>query len=970
MKRLTNAGMIKRDLSFPIVFQGETITASPGDTLGSAILLNDKENLVPTYFFSEVNTSDLAHEDEGSYLGMKKDALLYLDPFFQKEVYPGFKFNFGKLDPVRGQGIIGSRGLQNATASINQTDLRKYPLDWFPQQFLNLMYRKFIPSSFGTSSELGRFVDTEFLSTEVLIVGAGIAGLVAALACSRAGLKVLIIEKDFILGGRLNSEGESNNSWLINSIDELRNRKNVRVLTRTNLLKKGIRGNFLAIQRSFQKDNIENISPIYRHITIKAENTYIATGSRERLPPSFINQKLPGIMSSGFLNTLLNRFGLGANHGVTLYVNNDLAWSTVKHLMRLGLSVDAIVDARSNGMMVADCPVFRGAKVVQTEGRSRLTAVIIRTLKGRYVKIKTSFLAVSWGYNANFDIISSELSKLEWCPEISSFRAIPRSCNLTLVGGAHSVFCPKKSAEDSFQAASEFIKTSGAKAVNVELPTLEPKNYDCQLSENSILRPDQDWKNRLFGIGLFASSLSTKTKKPANKNSQLEILKNEALERLFNDRNEIKIIQKNSKGEPRDFCYSRIIFVNPSLPGPLKKTGTKILQPFRVLPYHFEYEKFGASWLQDGEWLVPALFFKNKNSNDKKELIDEELKATLLNAGLSDMSDFEKVKVTGKDANQFLKNALGFSPDNLSLNECQEGMLLQPNGMPVGQMILLMLGPGNYILIKSNQSNNSLFTQLISKKNCNKNYNQVNIRLVTEEHQYYNIWGEQAIESLSNALDLGQSLFKLKSFKIKIIKKNHMEYAIWCDKISVIPSCKVLVFSDGDSTFFSKIFSSIKLFNGALIGRLSTDIIELENGRITVNENKVKHGTQALNLKSMAPFSNSLEKTNSWLKFDPHYMGQKLSKFAFILPKGLTRNIVVGSEVKCIDDDSLKTVLGHVLLSYYSRVQKSFVGFVLLKRATTFNKLPVIVMNLNKNYNTTCNLSSLSFYGRNNIKCN
>ena len=103
MKRLPNAGMIKRDLSFPVVFQGKTITASPGDTLGSAILLNDKENLVPNYFFSDINTSDLAVEDEGSYLGLNKDALVYLDPFFQRELYPGFKFHFGKLDPVRGE---------------------------------------------------------------------------------------------------------------------------------------------------------------------------------------------------------------------------------------------------------------------------------------------------------------------------------------------------------------------------------------------------------------------------------------------------------------------------------------------------------------------------------------------------------------------------------------------------------------------------------------------------------------------------------------------------------------------------------------------------------------------------------------------------------------------------------------------------------------------------------------------------
>jgi sarcosine oxidase subunit alpha len=76
------------------------------------------------------------------------------------------------------------------------------------------------------------------LHCDVLVCGAGPAGLNAALAASRSGANVVLIDQDSLLGGRLLAEREQVEGipaaqWLERTGAELRRARNVRILLRT-----------------------------------------------------------------------------------------------------------------------------------------------------------------------------------------------------------------------------------------------------------------------------------------------------------------------------------------------------------------------------------------------------------------------------------------------------------------------------------------------------------------------------------------------------------------------------------------------------------------------------------------------------------------------------------------------------------------------------------------------------------------
>ncbi|MDG2355988.1 MAG: FAD-dependent oxidoreductase [Paracoccaceae bacterium] len=960
MKKLLNAGIIKRDLSFPIYFQGYPIPANPGDTLASAILANSREQIMTSYPFSHKDYLTSMWGNPGHFFHVEGTKLAYSSCWLNQEVYPGFI-----LDAERKRSDDESGQLK---PNYFCTDLFRKEL-YETLQFPKKVLIKSLPwLSIGESADSGNkekeksmlLADIEHVSVELLVVGAGIAGLVAGLTASRAGIRLMILESDFMLGGRLNSEGENNNPWLMSTILELKNQENVRICNRTQFLRRDADGIFFAMEKFYKQDSVGNVQPIYKILKIKAEHTFVATGARERIP-FLLDKNIPGIMPAGLFSTFLNRFGLGANEGVTLYTNNDAGWNTVKHLIRLGLRIDAVIDTRLNSTRVADCLVFRGAKIIKVLGKSHLRAVIIRDLQGRDTKIRTSLLAVSSGYETDYGMISQNIQNLEWCPRISSFKAHLNSSDLTLIGGANAVFCPKASIENAYKAACQLIKNRGLKVISGDLPYLDEENYECQLLGKDSGRFRQNWIGRLLdkNIADLVEPYNQIKKRHEKKINKLEEMELEALKMFSSDGEELSVLTSQTGNSCKNMSFSNTIYELSNSLFPICYAGTIVKEPFRTLPNHFEYEKLGVNWQKSGEWFVPAYFSRQNSSHKKKNIINLEIETTFNKVGISDLSDLVKIEIVGKYATNFIYESLDLERVDILVGECQEGFLVERDKVIIDHMMLLRTRDDKYILTAGNCNESRLYNYLNDKLLNKFPTLGVQINLITEVYQIYYLWGASAGKVLDSVLSLDSSVLKLRPMKLKTISSQDFKCLIYRCEERTTPSFRVFVSQSKSKQFFSQIEKIIQSYKGVVIGRCATEIMELENGLISGR--RWQHFCESVELKESDEtiIDEDDEKLfNQFLKFECFGKKQKHSRIAILYPIGPTKNIVEGSEVHSIGGLERDRIMGQVVASYFSKIQGKFIGYVCLNRAGNIKKKPVIVLNRGKDYQTQCELSS------------
>ncbi len=223
------------------------------------------------------------------------------------------------------------------------------------------------------------------LRCDVLVVGAGIAGLAAALEASRAGAQVALIEQDGELGGRAlheraQVEGRSARSWIDAAVSELARSPRVQILKRT-LVAGYYDHNVLTALDLSDKEHSEG--PVERFWIIRAREVVLATGAIEQ-PLVFAHNDRPGIMLAGAMRTYLNRYGVAVGRRAVIATNNDDAYRTAFDLHDAGIEVAAIVDARQSAATAhrggrpatrhqgaAQLDGHRHARLENVEGRRR-----------------------------------------------------------------------------------------------------------------------------------------------------------------------------------------------------------------------------------------------------------------------------------------------------------------------------------------------------------------------------------------------------------------------------------------------------------------------------------------------------------------------------------------------------------------------------------------------------------------------
>ena len=201
-------GLIDRDQRLSFSFNGEAMSGYAGDTLASALIANDRRLVARSFKY---------HRPRGIFTAGSEEpnALVQLRRGSRQE--PNTRATVTELFEgleATSQNHLGS--LEHDLLAVN--DLLApflsagfyYKTFMWPAAFWEKFYEPIIRASAGLGRLSGEadpdHYDKGFLHCDVLIIGAGPAGLSAAVAAAEAGARVILADEDFLPGGRANAE--------------------------------------------------------------------------------------------------------------------------------------------------------------------------------------------------------------------------------------------------------------------------------------------------------------------------------------------------------------------------------------------------------------------------------------------------------------------------------------------------------------------------------------------------------------------------------------------------------------------------------------------------------------------------------------------------------------------------------------------------------------------------------------------
>jgi len=328
------------------------------------------------------------------------------------------------------------------------------------------------------------------LHCDVLIVGAGPAGLSAALSAAKSGARVLLVEQDHELGGSLlaNSaviDDVDSDQWISRARSALDEAQNVTVLM-SSTVSGYYDHNFLSITD-------RSTTGVKRFWKVRAKEVLLATGCIEQ-PLVFENNDRPGVMLASAAAEYVNRYAVKPSESMVVATNNDSAYRVACALHDKGVRVPAIVDVRkdiANEIAVEanqrGIAIMSGSVVLNTAGTKHIASVSVGNLSDDGQVRPTGVitcqgLAISGGFNPNNELYSHAGGKLRYDSELACF--VPKECRqrVSVAGAATGSFSLADALGIGASKGSEAACKAGFECSPTNVTTSTISSYDLKAS--------------------------------------------------------------------------------------------------------------------------------------------------------------------------------------------------------------------------------------------------------------------------------------------------------------------------------------------------------------------------------------------------------------------------------------------------------------------------------------------------------
>ncbi len=718
-------GLIDRGTTLDFTFNGKTMQGHPGDTLASALLANGQRLVGRSFKYHRPRGIFTAGSEEPNALVQLRRGA-HQEPNTRATVTELFNGLSATSQNHRGSLKYDLMAFTDVMSPFLSAGFYYKTFMW-PKAFWEKVYEPIIRHSAGlgrlSMQEDPDIYDKGFLHCDLLIIGAGPAGLSAALSAGRSGARVILADEDFTAGGRLLAEtmpiaGGSGAQWATSAMAELTSMDNVRVMMRTTIYGAYDHGIFGALERC--TDHLESSNNKPRQILwrIYSKRSMLAAGATER-PIAFGNNDRPGIMLAGAVRSYVNRFGVAPGQQVAIFTNNDDGWRTATDLHEKGVAISAVIDTReiSPPAAIPNASIIMGGRITDTKGRLGLKEIILSNGQ----KLPADCLAVSGGWNPNVHLTCHQNGRPEWQDGIAAFvpgKTLP--VGMSVVGAANGALTLSLALKDGDKVANSIVSDLGL------TPTRKkpPKAEDEAANTSAFWYVGESRKRAWLDL---QNDVTVKDVKLAYREGykSVEHLKRYTTLGMATDQGKTANIpalaimaECTQKSIPETGTTT---FRPPYTPVPIGalagRARGKDFHPYRLTPSHQWAKEHGAVFVETGNWLR-AQWFPQAGETFWRDSVNREVEATRNSVGICDVTTLGKIDIQGKDAAEFLNKVYANGFAKLPVGKVRYGLMLREDGIAYDDGTTARLSENHYVMTTTTANAVLVFRRLEFARQC------------------------------------------------------------------------------------------------------------------------------------------------------------------------------------------------------------------------------------------------------------
>ncbi|MGQ3211245.1 sarcosine oxidase subunit alpha [Shinella sp.] len=701
--RIAGQGRLTPAKTARFTFDGKTYQALEGDTVASALLANGVHLVGRSFKYHRPRgILSAGPEEPNALIDVSRDAARR-QPNVRapvQEVFDGMKVESQNRWPSLSFDIGGVNNLMSPFFAAGFY----YKTFMWPKAAWEKVYEPFIRKAAGlgvapTEEDPDHYAN-RYAHCDVLVAGAGVAGLSAALAAAEAGARVILVDEQPEVGGALHYDmsvtidGKSGYEWAQATAAKLKAMENVTVLTRTTAFGY-YNHNFVGLVERVT-DHLprpDKKLPRERLWQVRAKRVIIATGSIER-HMVFANNDRPGIMLASAARTYLNHFGVAVGRKIGVYTASDSAYEAAFDLKRAGVTIAAIVDNREKpGDAVLTearklgIEVLTGHSVVDTKGKLRVSSIsVARNGGGSARAIPVDALLMSAGWTPSVHLFSQSRGKVAY--DAASGRFLPGTYaqDCLSVGSCNGTDGLQATIEESLAAGELMARATGNEGGSkVELRGENAFEWTGGMA-GSAEGAGVDTTVKAFVD--FQNDVCAKDIRLAVREGMhsIEHIKRFTTNGMATDQGKLSNIHGlaiasevlNREIPKIGLTTFRAPYTPVTFGALISHSRGDLFDPARKTPMHAWEEAHGAVFEDVGNW--KRAWYYPRSGETMHDAVNRECRTVRNAAGLFDASTLGKIEVVGPDAAEFLNLMYTNAWDTLKPGRCRYGIMLREDG--------------------------------------------------------------------------------------------------------------------------------------------------------------------------------------------------------------------------------------------------------------------------------------------------